>query len=139
MNPRIGLYVLAAGFSCCGCGHREGPAAVGSVQEQPPRVAGTGVSPQRPDRIIVTLRLRDALIEVHTGPAGRRFTLKDGDGKLIASDLTSEDLQKRHPGHFEALERGLARGAEGSLDSSLDARLWEAERDPGPITIDLTR
>jgi hypothetical protein len=68
----------------------------------------------------VTLRFREGLVEVHTGPEGIRYTALDRDGKPLAAGLTASELLARYPEHFRALEEGIAGSPDAPLDASLD-------------------
>lgn len=65
---------------------------------------------------IVTLRTREGFIEIRSAPDGRRFTLLTLDGRVLAPNLTEENLRADFPGHWQAMERALA-----NPDASLHA------------------
>lgn len=76
-------------------------------------------------REITTLRVRGGFIEIRAGSNGKTYTLLDAEEKLIASDLTAEDLKARYPDRFEALERGLA-GDGALIDASVPIPAFDA-------------
>jgi len=79
------------------------------------------------EREIVTIRFREGLVEVHTGPEGLRYTALDAGGNVLAAGLTASELLARYPDHFRACETGIA----GSPDAPLDASLQLPAEQPG--------
>lgn len=71
---------------------------------------------------IMTLRVRHGMIEIRTGAEGRSFTVLDGDGGVVAANLSEEELRSQFPAHSEAMRTGLA-GPETS--PPLDARVYD--------------
>ena len=80
---------------------------------------------------VVTIRFREGLVEVHTGPDGLRYTALDGEGKVLAAGLTAGELLARYPDHFRAYEAGIAGSPDAPLDASLQVPLREIERSDG--------
>jgi hypothetical protein len=65
------------------------------------------------------LQGRDQKVTIYSTAEGPRFTVRRGDGEVVAQGLSVEQLRERHPDLFRAYERGMARSG-AVLDSRLD-------------------
>lgn len=74
------------------------------------------------------LQGRDQKVTIYSTPEGPRFTVRRGDGEVVAQGLSVEQLRERHPDLFRTYERGMARREGQALDSRLDL----PKKDDGP-------
>jgi hypothetical protein len=104
---------------------------IASACAEPARVDGGGPSvTDRAGKEIVTIRFREGLVEVHTGPEGLRYTALDAEGNVLAAGLTASELLASYPDHFSACETGIAGSPDAPLDASLQVPLEDVGR-PG--------
>jgi hypothetical protein len=104
MRRAILLTLLAASTGC----------STGAAPVGPP--AGPPVSSVHP--AFGKLRLRDRTITLRTSGGALLVTLQDSAGKVLAEDLSMEQLRDRDPFAFEACESSLARGL-ADIDAEL--------------------
>ena len=64
--------------------------------------------------VIGHLKTSDKMITIRSDKDGQRYTVKTKEGKLLAVDLSKEDLYAEFPDLVEVIERGLA-GQDASL------------------------
>jgi hypothetical protein len=84
-----------------------------------------------PGPVIGHIRGRDQTITVYSSPSGPRFAVSDLSGKLVASDLSAEAFEARHPDLYRAYRSSLAPTRQ-LLDASLEPR---AQAKPEPVKL----
>ncbi len=57
---------------------------------------------------VVTLKLRDHTIQIKSGGQESTYNIEDKAGKLIAKDVTEDELSRSHPEVYESVKTALA-------------------------------
>ena len=90
------------------------------------RMGATVQKPQgKPSITIVTLKGREHTITIYSAPDGPRFTVATVDGKVMADQLSADEMRQQHPGIYKTYKSSFA-GSDAHLDAS--ARPLDASR-----------
>ena len=72
--------------------------------------------------VIGHLQSRDRKITFHAGADGARFTVRTIDGRVLATELSSDELSARHPELFKLYQDSVARPVDASLTPPAPSR-----------------
>ena len=118
MNRQLFLFspfVLLVFFCACQQLPDNGTSIAGELSYSD--VDNRGISVKGHESAVIGhLKTSDKMITIRSDTDGPRYTVKTIDGKLLAGDLSREDLYAEFPDLVEVIERGLA-GQDASLRS----------------------
>lgn len=65
--------------------------------------------------VIGHLQSRNHKVTLHASPDGARFTVRAKDGRVLATELSLDELSARHPELFNLYQDSVARRVDASL------------------------
>jgi hypothetical protein len=101
------ILPLAALLTLAACSSAGAPDAASMGRLSTSRHVGLG-----------TLQLRDRMVTMFATPDGLRVTLEDSAGKVLAEDISIDELRDRDLFAYQACRSGIAHG-ESYLDAAL--------------------
>jgi len=92
------------------------PGRAQSVRKEPPSPSTGADFP-----VVLTLEQRDFWITIATRGATTQYTVRTRDGRVLAADVSADQLKSRHPDVYQVMKGALA-----SQLGILDARAVQA-------------